>query len=111
MKKEITFKTLSIQKENKTKVGATKKIQMVWSSCCQMLDFYPRGLQVKLPTFRYHRGQLKQETVTVEPIKSQFLKANSARNYKEDMHNEAYLHLPKRKKKPINQDHMKFSCV
>lgn len=30
------------------------------------------GLRVKWATFRYHRGQLKQETVTVQPIKGHF---------------------------------------
>lgn len=55
----------------------------------------PLGLRVKLATFRYHRGQLKQETVTVQPIKGRFKKASSARDIEEDMHSEAYLHLPK----------------
>lgn len=36
--------------------------------------FSPRGLEVKQATFRFHRGELKQETVTVQPIKGHFKK-------------------------------------
>lgn len=58
--------------------------------------FSPRGLEVKQATFRFHRGELKQETVTVQPIKGHFKKkANSGGHIKEDMHSEAYLHIPK----------------
>lgn len=50
--------------------------------------------------------QLKQETVTVQPIKGHFIKAKCARDIEEDMHSGAYLH----QKLPINQHPMKLSC-
>lgn len=53
------------------------------------MRFSPQGLRVKKVTFRYHRGWLKQETVTVLPIKGHFKKANSARDIEEDMHSGA----------------------
>lgn len=59
------------------------------------LIFTPSVGGVKQATFRYHRGQFNQETVTVQPIKGHFKEANSARDIEEDMHSGAYLHLPK----------------
>lgn len=55
----------------------------------QNTGFSPQGLRVKYATFRCHRGRLKQETVTVQPIKGHFKKANGARDIEEDMHSGA----------------------
>lgn len=46
----------------------------------------------------HNRGELKSNTVTRQPIKGHFMKANSARDNGKDMHSGAYLHIPGKKK-------------